>query len=216
MAIYIVGDIQGCAAPLERLLDAVRFDPGEDELWPVGDLINRGPDNLGVLRTLSKAHALAGARIGVLAAEPALVAALRRCQAPYPVPVPCIKVAMAALTPQALERTAGQVELVRAERERMAVALAALPGVRRVYPSAGNFLLVRFADAARAFAALLAAGIVVRDQRAAPRLGDALRITIGAQDQNDRVLGALAGPQPGARRVPALRGRDFTDAGVGT
>lgn len=50
MAIYIVGDIQGCALPLRRLLDSVRFDPSEDELWSVGDLINRGPDNLGVLR----------------------------------------------------------------------------------------------------------------------------------------------------------------------
>lgn len=50
MATYIVGDIQGCAAPLKCLLDGVRFDPARDELWSVGDLINRGPDNLGVLR----------------------------------------------------------------------------------------------------------------------------------------------------------------------
>ena len=154
--------------------------------------------NLAVLRTLSKAHALAGARIGALVADPALVAALRCCQAPYPVPAPCVEMALAALTPEALERTAAQVSLVRSERERMGIALAALGGVRRVYRSEGNFLLVRFADASRAFQALLAAGVVVRDQRAAPRLGDALRITIGTPGQNDLVLDTLASAGIGA------------------
>ena len=77
-------------------------------------------------------------------------------------------------------------------RERLRAALQALPGVRRVYPSQANFLLVRFADAEASFQALLGAGIVVRDQRAAPALGDALRITIGTPAQNARVLEALA------------------------
>lgn len=149
-------------------------------------------ENLAVLRTLSKAHALAGARIGVVAAAPGLIAVLRRCQAPYPVPAPCVDVALAALAPDALERTASRVALVRAERERMRTALAELPGVLRVYPSEGNYLLLRFADASRVFAALLAAGIVVRDQRAVPQLGDALRISIGTPEQNERVLGVLS------------------------
>lgn len=47
-----VGDIQGCREELERLLEAVAFDPAEDELQPVGDLVNRGPDSAGVLRLL--------------------------------------------------------------------------------------------------------------------------------------------------------------------
>jgi bis(5'-nucleosyl)-tetraphosphatase (symmetrical) len=45
-----VGDIQGCRLELEQLLDAAGFRPGEDELHPVGDFVNRGPDNVGVLR----------------------------------------------------------------------------------------------------------------------------------------------------------------------
>ncbi|MGY0559637.1 histidinol-phosphate transaminase [Luteimonas sp. A277] len=148
--------------------------------------------NLAVLRTLSKAHALAGARVGAVIAAPELIAVLRRCQAPYPVPAPCVDIALAALTPEALEYTTKHVEMVRSERERLRQALAALPGVRRVYRSEGNFLLVRLADADRAFRALLEAGVVVRDQRAACQLDDALRITVGTPDQNERVLEILS------------------------
>ncbi|MCO7487079.1 histidinol-phosphate transaminase [Stenotrophomonas maltophilia] len=154
--------------------------------------------NLAVLRTLSKAHALAAARVGTLIAAPELIAVLRRCQAPYPVPAPCAELAVQALQPAALTITAERVATVIAERERLREALPGLPGVRRVYRSSGNYLLVRFADAQAAFDTLLAVGVVVRDQRAAPQLGDALRISIGSPEENDRVLAALS-----ARRAAA-------------
>ncbi len=50
MAIYAVGDIQGCHTELVQLLEKIRFDPQLDKLWLVGDLVNRGPDSLRVLR----------------------------------------------------------------------------------------------------------------------------------------------------------------------
>ncbi|MCB1819867.1 MAG: metallophosphoesterase, partial [Gammaproteobacteria bacterium] len=52
MATYAVGDIQGCYDPLNRLLDACHFDPAADQLWVVGDMVNRGPDSLATLRLL--------------------------------------------------------------------------------------------------------------------------------------------------------------------
>ena len=50
MAVYAIGDIQGCYDPLRHLLDRVRFDPDKDVLWLTGDLVNRGPKSLKTLR----------------------------------------------------------------------------------------------------------------------------------------------------------------------
>ena len=149
-------------------------------------------DNLAVLRTLSKAHALAAARIGVVIANPALIEILQRCQSPYPIAAPCEAAALGALSDEALPVTTSRIELVVSERRRLASALRVLPAVRGVYESDGNFLLVRFAGAGSAFDALLEAGIVVRDVRQQAALGNALRISIGTPDQNDRVIAVLA------------------------
>lgn len=158
--------------------------------------------NIAVLRTLSKAHALAAARIGTLIADPELIAVLRNCQAPYPLPTPCVELALAALQPDALALTRQRVAQVVVERDRLLAALPGCPGVRRVYPSQGNYLLLRFADTEAAFSRLLAAGIMVRDMRAQPQLGDALRISIGSPAENDLVLATLAASnlktEPGA------------------
>ncbi len=148
--------------------------------------------NIAVLRTLSKAHALAAARIGSVIADAELIALLRRCQAPYPLPAPCTELAGRALDSQSRESTDAHVVTVQAERGRLATALEASPKVRRVYPSRANFLLVRFVDAQAVFARLIEDGIVVRDMRATAGLDDALRITIGNPDQNSRVIRAIA------------------------
>lgn len=152
-----------------------------------------GCPNLVVLRTLSKAHALAGARIGCVLAAPALVAALRRCQAPYPLPSPSVAAALRALAPGALARTRRRTARVAKARERLARQLAARPGVRRVHPSQGNFLLLQLDDAQGALDRLRARGIAVRDVRAMPQLGDALRVTVGTPAQNAALLAALGG-----------------------
>ncbi len=148
-------------------------------------------DNIVVLRTLSKAHALAAARIGCVIAQAELIAMLRRAQAPYPVPAPCIGVALDALQVDATRVIASRVGQARTQREWLRGRLSRTPGVRCVYHSAGNFLLVRFDDAAAVQARLIAAGIVVRDMRSVPGLQDALRISIGTPAENAAVMAAI-------------------------
>jgi len=126
-----------------------------------------------------------------------VVALLRNLMAPYPVPAPCAALALAALAPEAVAMAQRRLEIALAERQRVEHALAALPGVRRVYPSSGNYLLARFDDADAVFARLLAVGVVVRDMRAHPVLSDALRISIGSPAENDALLAALAGERAG-------------------
>ena len=153
--------------------------------------------NLVVLRTLSKAHALAGARVGIALAHPDLAAVLRRVQAPYPVPAPVAELALAALTPQALAQTRRRVGRTLVLRDQVGRWLRDLPGVRAVYASEANFLLVRAEDPDGLLAALDEAGVVVRDLRHQPLLQDAVRITIGTDTEMDQVRQALG------RLIPA-------------
>jgi histidinol-phosphate aminotransferase len=156
------------------------------------DLIN-AYDHVAVLRTLSKAWALAGARVGSLLASPDVIALIRRIMPPYPLPSPCVSAAMSELSSLGQATARGNIAIVREQRDIMRAAIARLPGVRDVLPSDANFLAVRFDDAGTVYQRLLLAGIVVRDIRRYPNLHDALRITIGTPEENARVLTVLGG-----------------------
>lgn len=196
------GNPSGAPLPLQDVASLAERLQGQalvvvdEAYWDYADaesaigLIARQP-NIVVLRTLSKAHALPAARIGTVVADARMIAVLRRCQAPYPLPLSCVEQALAALSPPARAQTLLRVASVKRERDVITQRIATASGVRRAYTSEGNFILARFDDAQDAFERLLRAGVVVRDMRAARGLGDALRITIGTPEQNRRVLQAL-------------------------
>jgi histidinol-phosphate aminotransferase len=148
-------------------------------------------DNVAVLRTLSKAWSLAGARVGACIAHADVIGLLRRIIPPYPLPSPCVDAAMGALSYEGRRLQRHHLHEILNERARMVVALREMPGVREVMPSHANFLAVRFDDAAGTYRRLLAAGVVVRDVSKYAGLEDALRITIGTGNENDRVLSVL-------------------------
>jgi histidinol-phosphate aminotransferase len=141
-------------------------------------------DNLVILRTLSKAYALAGARVGVLIGDPELVRLLRGVLPPYPLPTLCVEAAERLLQPEALARA--RVETVATVRRRAALGelLSGLKCIETVWPSEGNFLLVQFRDADKALAACRKEGVLLRDFSRRPGLSGCVRITVGDEAQN--------------------------------
>lgn len=146
---------------------------------------------LVVLRTLSKAHGLAGARCGVAIAHPEVIALMRKVIQPYAITQLTIEAVFAALQPEPRARAAQRIATTLQERARVAAALQGLPGVRRVWPSDANFLLVQFTDAGAALERARRAGLLLRDLRGSGTLGEALRISVGSPEQNDRLLASL-------------------------
>ena len=146
---------------------------------------------LVVLRTLSKAHALAGARIGAVLADPEVISVLRNLSAPYPVPAPSAALALSALSGPNVRHSLQRCQATIEQRQALQKKLATSAGVKQVYASEGNYLLARFDQPQATFDRLLAAGVVVRDMRAMPQLHDALRISIGTAEQNRQLLAAL-------------------------
>ena len=160
---------------------------GADSLVP---WLERFP-HLAVLRTLSKAYGLAGARCGAALGSPELIGLLRRMIPPYAVSTQTIEAVIDALDPACIETCRGQARKLVAERERVACRLASSPGIGKVWPSDANFLLVESPHAGRLLEAGIGAGLLVRDVRGYPGLSNCLRITVGSPDQNDRLLAAL-------------------------
>jgi len=144
--------------------------------------------HLLVMRTMSK-FGLAGVRIGYLMGAAALVAEIDKVRPPYNISVLNAEAGLFALEHAAVY--AGQAAVIRAERERLLAELATLPGARP-YPSQANMVLVRVPDAAAAFAAMKARGVLVKNVSSLhPLLANCLRLTVGTPDENRLMLDAL-------------------------
>lgn len=149
-------------------------------------------ENLVLLRTLSKAYALAGARCGALIAHADIVSLLARVITPYALPTQTIE-AVLRLTDEAHCAQAQQrIDLLLRERTRLGEQLARQPLIRRVWHSDSNFLLVDCVDADRVLQAAVAAGLIIRDPRSQPALANCLRISVGTPEQNDRLVRGIA------------------------
>lgn len=145
--------------------------------------------HLVILRTLSKAWAMAALRCGVAIASPEIIALLQKVRAPYPLPLPVIQLAEAALDASGIEAMHARVTQIVSERQRMSEELKKLDCVEHVYPSDANFLLVRFQDENLILNACRDLGIVVRNR--APEILKSVRITIGTPVENDQLLRTL-------------------------
>jgi histidinol-phosphate aminotransferase len=143
--------------------------------------------NLVVLQTLSKAWALAGARLGMAFASPEIIHYLNAVKYPYNVGLPTQRAVLSALE-TGLD---GTVSAIIAERKRLELALVGFDFVEKIYPSDANFLLAKMENSAMIFNYLKQNGMVVRDRSREPLCEGCLRVTVGTQQENDRLIGLL-------------------------
>lgn len=144
-----------------------------------------------LMRTLSK-FGLAGVRIGYLMGPAEIIGAIDKLRPPYNVSVLNAEAALFAL--EHARVYAAQAADIRLQRARLVQALSQRPGLK-VWPSEANMILVRVPDADATFAALRAAGVLVKNvSRMHPLLANCLRLTVGTADECDRLLAAFPNP----------------------
>ncbi|MDE1514357.1 MAG: histidinol-phosphate transaminase [Vibrio sp.] len=146
------------------------------------DLLAQYP-NLAILRTLSKAFALAGLRCGFTLASPELINVLLKVIAPYPVPVPVAEIAVQALSELGLARAKYQVLELGANRAYLQVGLSMIPGVQ-VFEGWGNYLLVKFVDGDALFNAAWQHGIILRNSP----IENCVRISVGNREECEKTV----------------------------
>jgi len=147
-------------------------------------------ENVVLLRTFSKAWALAGARLGYLLASPALVHEIAKAKLPYSLNIFSETAALVAL--DHLDALKSQVAEIRHQRDTLFSALAELEGVHP-YPSEANFILTRLKRPPSAvFETCLEYGLLVRDVSHYPGLAGHLRLSVGTAGENEALLRALS------------------------
>jgi histidinol-phosphate aminotransferase len=145
--------------------------------------------NLIVLRTFSKAMAMAGLRVGYLLARPEIAREVHKATLPYNLNFFSATAAEVACEKYDLLRP--QIELIVSERERLRSALQNILGIEPV-SSTANFMLARTAIPPRkVFEELLARDILIRDVSRYPMLSSYFRISVGSPEENDRLIAAL-------------------------
>jgi histidinol-phosphate aminotransferase/imidazoleglycerol-phosphate dehydratase/histidinol-phosphatase len=170
--------------------------------------------NLVVLRTLSKAFGLAGARVGAAIGNAELIALAARALPPYPLPSLSIAAAASALSPARRPIHEERIARIKADRGVLATRIAAAPGVSKVRAGGANFLFLEVAEPGALAARLRQAGVRVRFRpNAAP---GGVRVSIGTEVENAALLAALGltGKAPDRRRAELVRETKETSIAV--
>ena len=143
--------------------------------------------NLVILRTLSKAFALAGLRCGFTLANSNVINALMKVIAPYPIPEPVAQIAEQALIHEGKTQVELQVDFINREKQVLADALSELGDIELVGDTRANFVLFKTAQSAQLMEYLVSQGMLIRDQSKQMNLQHCLRATVGNEEQNLRL-----------------------------
>jgi histidinol-phosphate aminotransferase len=145
--------------------------------------------NLVVLQTLSKAWGLAGIRLGMAFASPEIISVLSKIKYPYNINLLTQEKAVEML--QFPDQKESWVVTILQQKKKLITELSKLPVVLKIYPSDANFILVQTTAARKIYQALVDRQIIVRDRSKVALCGEALRITVGTEAENQQLIEAL-------------------------
>ena len=178
---YILENFKGLV-----VIDEAYIDFAEQPSWTTR--LAEFP-NLVVMQTFSKAWGLAALRLGMAFASPAIINYLNKIKPPYNINQATQLLALEAINQS--EKLGGMVAEIKNERFYLQANLPKVPVVKKVYPSAANFLLVEVTDANKIYEYLLRNGIVVRNRTTQPGCFNCLRLSIGTSIENKELIQVL-------------------------
>ncbi|GAA0860119.1 histidinol-phosphate transaminase [Aliiglaciecola litoralis] len=161
----------------------IEFD--KENTWATE--LSRYP-NLVILRTLSKAYALAGLRCGFTLASSPIIKALLKVIAPYPIPEPVAQIAQQALTEAGVDNMLKQVDYLAIQRNKLHRYLKTIKQVELVGDDKANFILFRTPLKSQLMQFLVEHNVFIRDQSKQLNLNNCLRITVGNDQQNQHLM----------------------------
>jgi histidinol-phosphate aminotransferase len=176
---YIVGNFAGIVVVDEAYIDF-------SDKQSFSTFIDCYP-NLIVMQTFSKAMGLAGARIGMGFMNPEIVRYFNKLKPPYN--ISSINQKAALKKTEKTDEYRSQVNMIKEERERLAVILKSLSLTEHVFPSDANFLLVKVKNATLIYNLLVSRNIIVRNRSSI--IDNCLRITVGTKYENNRLINTL-------------------------
>lgn len=168
------------------VIDEAYIDFSEKESWL--KKIDQYP-NLIITQTLSKAYGLAGIRLGICYASAEIISVLNKIKPPYNVNELTQKRALERLdNTKAINH---EIESIIEQREKLLKVLDEVSFVEKIYPTEANFVLIKVDDANKRYDELIARGIVIRNRTTQPLCENTLRLTIGTEEENKKLIEAL-------------------------
>ncbi len=168
------------------VIDEAYIDFANKESWV--SKLNNFP-NLIVTQTLSKAYGLAGIRLGICYASAEIISVLNKIKPPYNVNKLTQQYAIEQL--QNISKIKSDISSLKEEKKYLLKALLKLKFIEKVYKSDANFILIKVDNAEKRYNQLLENGIVVRNRSSQPLCENTLRLTIGTQTENEKLINTL-------------------------
>lgn len=179
--VYLLQNFKGLVVIDEAYIDFSKKDSWSNEL--------DGYPNLVITQTLSKAYGLAGIRLGICYSSVEVISVLNKIKPPYNVNELTQKRALDRL--QEKDKINSEINSIIEQRDVLLNVLLQVNFIEKIFPTEANFILVKVDDANKRYAELIAKGIVIRNRTTQALCENTLRLTVGTEQENEKLIEVL-------------------------